>query len=36
MPVDRRIDAIVPPVGTVNIEDDMWKAPKLEAAYRRR
>ncbi len=31
-----RIDAIVPPAATVNIEDNMWKVPELEAAYRRR
>jgi aryl-alcohol dehydrogenase-like predicted oxidoreductase len=31
-----RIDAIVPPAATVNIEGNMWKVPELEAAYRRR
>jgi len=31
-----RIDGIVPPGHTVNVEDNMWKTPELEAAFRRR
>jgi aryl-alcohol dehydrogenase-like predicted oxidoreductase len=31
-----RIDAIVPPAHTVNVEDNMWKTPSMEAASRRR